>query len=61
MFFSKKCPRCGSKNIGKVEESFGKKLSRFAFNCIFWIGFLFNRGQKPLNVCRDCGFSWESR
>lgn len=59
--FGPKCPRCGSRNIGKVKESIFKKLARLPLYLLFFITILFVRGKKPLMVCRDCGFSWEAR
>lgn len=53
-FFKTKCPRCGKKNINKVKPSLWRKAEAAA---------MFNIGGKPktLNVCKDCGFSWEDR
>ncbi len=52
-----KCPRCDSKNLKKVKPGFWSKY--MAASTIVWFG----AGKRPktLNVCRDCGFSWEDR
>lgn len=53
----KQCPRCGSKNLNVVKPDLLSK-SRFAGIAMFT-----GAGKEPknLNVCRDCGFSWEDR
>lgn len=68
-FFKKRCPKCDSKNIKKVKASLIKKAtpaSLAAAGCILLgpvglLAGLLGRPKKPLNVCRDCGFSWEDR
>jgi hypothetical protein len=54
LFGGKKCPKCDSKKIKEVKPSLWRKAEAASF---------FNLGGKPrtLNVCRDCGFSWEDR
>jgi len=59
--FGPKCPKCGSRNIGKVKEPWYKTVSRLALHVVFFITILFVKGSKPLMVCKDCGFSWEKR
>lgn len=63
MFSKKKCLKCNSKNINVVKESFGADFKRSLTNVAMPIRFLTGAGKKPknLNVCRDCGFSWEDR
>ncbi len=52
----KECPKCDSQNIKTLKAGFwarnNQKLDAF------WTG---GGVSKPLNVCRDCGFSWEDR
>ena len=56
MFFpKKKCPKCDSKNIKVVKPGGLLRLLGFTY-----FQDLFSR-PKRLNVCRDCGFSWEDR
>jgi predicted Zn-ribbon and HTH transcriptional regulator len=59
--FATKCPKCGSKKVKEIKESFFKKLMRLPLYLMFFITILFVRGKKPLLVCQDCGFSWEKR
>lgn len=59
--FGPKCPKCGSRNINTVSESFFAKTRRLLIYCLFFITMLFIKAPKPLYVCRDCGFSWEKR
>lgn len=56
-FGKKKCPRCDSTNLNKVKPGFWAKHS-FASIALFT-----GAGKQPknLNVCRNCGFSWEDR
>lgn len=61
VIFGPKCPKCGSKNIGKIKASFGTQLRRFLWVAMILPLALFIRPKKPLLVCRDCGFSWEKR
>lgn len=59
--FGKKCPKCDSKNLNKVKPSLMQKaLPGSAFLLFGPIGLLAKQ-PKTLNVCRDCGFSWEDR
>lgn len=50
----KKCPKCDSTSLNFVKPTFWQKY--MAAGLSPW-------GEKPktLNVCRDCGFSWEDR
>lgn len=52
----KMCPKCDSKNINVVKA---KSWLTSALRGRYFHE-LFNR-SKDLNVCRDCGFSWENR
>jgi len=63
MFFSKKCPKCGGKQVNVVKETFVQDLMRNLHNVMFPIRFFTGHGKKPknLNVCKDCAFSWEDR
>lgn len=61
MFFKPKCPKCGSKNINVVKESFAASLRRYMLYMFLLITILFKRKPKDLYVCKDCGFSWEKR
>ena len=62
MFFGKpKCPKCDSKNLNKVKPSFLSKAASGSAVMLFPVLALFKKPPKPLNVCRDCGFSWEDR
>lgn len=49
-----KCPRCDSTNLNYVEPSFWQKAK--SAGIAPW-----GKPAKTLNVCRDCGFSWEDR
>lgn len=46
-----KCLRCGSKKLNK------DKPSSWQHTMSVFLGYK----SKTLNVCRDCGFSWEDR
>jgi predicted Zn-ribbon and HTH transcriptional regulator len=46
----KECPKCDSKNIKEVKPDMWAKA-----RAAYW------NQPKILNVCRDCGFSWEDR
>lgn len=63
MLFSKKCPKCDGKQVNVVKETFAQDLKRNLFNLMFPIRFFTGHAKKPknLNVCKDCGFSWEDR
>lgn len=54
LFFGTKCLKCGKKKINKLKPSLWRKAEA---------AMLLNMGGKPktLNVCKDCGFSWEDR
>lgn len=58
MFGKKKCPKCDSTNLNKVKPSLWTK-----FWDLQWQAWTFGirKPSKTLNVCRDCGFSWEDR
>ncbi|KKR49643.1 MAG: hypothetical protein UT84_C0022G0006 [Candidatus Curtissbacteria bacterium GW2011_GWA1_40_16] len=61
LVFSKKCPRCDSTNLNKVKPSLMKQaLPGSAFLLFGPLGLLAKQ-PKTLNVCRNCGFSWEDR
>lgn len=53
----KKCPKCDSKNLNVVKPGFLKHLMQQNV-AIYHPGL---QPSKTLNVCRDCGFSWEDR
>lgn len=55
--FGKKCPKCGSGSINKVKSSIGQKMHRVLMGPYA----MFTKAPKTLNVCKDCGFSWEDR
>ena len=61
--FGKKCLKCGSSKINVLKEGFMNDLKRSMLNVAFPIRFFLASGKKPknLNVCKDCGFSWEDR
>src|SRR3989344_7160484 len=62
--FAKKCPRCDSTNLNQVKAnaiSGGLRgIGRAGLAIAFPVTIFFGRQQKskPLNVCKDCGFSW---
>lgn len=56
--FMKKCPRCDGRNINVVKPSLFKKWTEGSTH-LFTLGL--SRMSRNLNVCRDCGFSWEDR
>jgi len=58
--FKKQCPKCDSKNIKTVKPSLWGKWKE-AFEKVFFPLSILKKPTKPLNVCRDCGFSWEER
>lgn len=53
-----KCPRCDSRNIKKVKPGLWRRFSDLNFE-VLTLGI--RKPSKTLNVCRDCGFSWENR
>lgn len=59
--FVKKCPRCDSANINTVKSSEMSRAFKDIATLAFPLAALFRKTSKPLNVCRDCGFSWENR
>lgn len=63
MLFGKKCIKCGGKQVNVVKEKFLADLKRSLFNVMFPIRFFTGHAKKSknLNVCKDCGFSWEDR
>lgn len=56
-YSKKQCPKCDSENLNTVKPGFFKHLMQenIAINVPG------AKISKPLNVCRDCGFSWEDR
>lgn len=56
-FGGKQCPKCDSKNLKVVKAGWFKHLMQQ--NVAIWVPGA--KISKPLNVCRDCGFSWEDR
>ncbi len=56
--FKKKCPKCDSSNLKTLKPGMIKH-SQEAWLHFFTLGI--SKITKPLNVCRDCGFSWEDR
>jgi len=52
--FGKKCPKCDSRKIKQVKPTIWRKF--MAASVAPW-----GHPPKTLNVCRDCGFSWEDR
>lgn len=61
MFFKKKCPKCDSTNLNKVKPSLWRKWQEASTKVVFFPFSLMRKEAKTLNVCRDCGFSWEDR
>lgn len=57
-FFKKKCPRCDSTNLNKVKPSLWRKWQDASLQ-LWTLGI--RKPSKTLNVCKDCGFSWEDR
>lgn len=55
------CPKCRSKNLGKISESFPAAFKRNLLNVMFPIRFFTGYAKKPVTrlVCQDCGFDWE--
>lgn len=60
-FGKKKCPKCDSVNLNKVKQGLFSQAGRASVALLFFPFSLLFKEQKPLNVCRDCGFSWEDR
>lgn len=56
MFFGKKCPSCDSRNIKTIKGPSALKTALRGRILSEWL-----HPTKPLNVCRDCKFSWEDR
>jgi ribosomal protein L40E len=61
LFREKKCPKCDSKNLNKVKPSLSKRAKRGSMFLLVGPLALMMKEPKTLNVCRDCGFSWEDR
>jgi hypothetical protein len=59
--WGKKCPKCDGQNLNKVKPSLMKKATRGSAFLLFGPLALAMKDPKTLNVCRDCGFSWEDR
>jgi hypothetical protein len=55
--FKTKCPKCNGGNINKVKPGFWSKYMAASLMLFAGAG----KQPKALNVCRDCGFSWEER
>ena len=59
-FFGTKCPKCDSTNINTVRRN---KMGHHSLGCFallfFWPALFFMKKPKDLQVCRNCGFSWE--
>ncbi len=53
----KLCPKCDSENLNVVKPGWWQHLMQQ--NVAIWVPG--GKISKPLNVCRDCGFSWEDR
>lgn len=51
------CPKCDSHNIKVVKSSRWNHLMEQ--NVAIWVPGA--KISKPLNVCKSCGFSWDSR
>jgi len=51
------CPKCDSQNLKVVKA--GRWNHLMQQNVAIWVPGA--KISKPLNVCRDCGFSWDSR
>jgi len=56
--FGKKCPKCNSRKIKVLKPSLYKKWTEASIHA-FTLGL--GKLTPNLNVCRDCGFSWEDR
>lgn len=61
MFRKKSCPKCDSQNLNKVKPGNGNFMNRLFVAFAFAPLLLFMKKARDLNVCRDCGFSWEDR
>lgn len=61
LFFGTKCPKCGKKNINKVKPTMWQKAKRGSAFMLMGPFALMMKEPKTLNVCKDCGFSWEDR
>ena len=60
-FGKNKCPKCNSKNLNKVKASLMKKAQKGSLFLLLGPLALLTKSPKDLNVCKDCGFSWEDR
>jgi len=56
--FKKKCPKCDSTNLKIVKPGFWKSIAEANYQ-LWSLGI--RKPTPPLNVCKDCGFSWEDR
>ncbi len=57
-----KCPRCNSTNLNVVKPSSNSKALPGSMFLLFGpLGLAGAKIPKNLNVCRECGFSWEDR
>lgn len=57
----KQCPKCDSFNLKEVKPTSSEKALPLSLAFLIGpLGLLYPRA-KTLNVCRDCGFSWEQR
>jgi len=54
---NRECPKCDSMNLKVVKA--GRWNHLMQQNVAMWVPGA--KISKPLNVCRDCGFSWEDR
>lgn len=54
----KKCPKCDSINLKTLKVSGWKHDQEMVMQSLT-LGI--RKPTQPLNVCRDCGFSWEDR
>ena len=58
---AKQCPRCDSTNLKMVKPGLMQKATKGSAFLLFGAFALGMKEPKNLNVCRDCGFSWEDR
>ncbi len=56
--FGKKCPKCNGKNINVVRPNLFTKWVDVSLR-LPTLGI--RREAKNLNVCTNCGFSWDDR
>jgi hypothetical protein len=55
---NKQCPKCDGHNIKTLKTGFWKRYVEASMQ-MWTLGI--RKMTPPLNVCRDCGFSWEDR